>query len=542
MSRERITRRQALKGLGIAAAGAMLAACQPKVVEKVVEKPVEKVVKETVVVAGTPKVVEKVVTPTPAPKGTPEIWVEIGQPDCAAGGNPQKTEAVRKYILDQTGVKVNVYLRPAGTAGTEKLNLLLASGTQPLDLFEGSWPDYKGMILPMDDLLQQYGKNILKGNKPEAWKMMKDWEGTTWGYPRLGMMAHTHFCYFRTDWLQETGKKMPTTWEEMEDVIAAFKKAHPESVVATNSRGDLMTNTLGAFVDVGNSKWVDPADKMLKPVELHPGYKEWIERMNQWWKNGWFQKETFANPDLRAMLKTLTIGTYLGWYSRITMWWEDIRLAAGYKKEDYGFPETLKGPKGLAKTNNNGGNSAYMIPRKSKNPEAVIKFIDWCYQGLPDDPTNVIIVNTGLEKVDWEWVDKSKRTYKLLISPAAKCEEKYSRDFMMVKGMGTEPYHIQLAPDGTVTRQNDHVVKYWDKYNLGKWAIDYDVPYDMALIRQRFPGLADMSRLLDEESIKFITGVRPLSEWSAFLKQVESAGLKQWSEAHTEQYRKYHPA
>jgi multiple sugar transport system substrate-binding protein len=55
-----------LKGLGAAAAGAALAACQPKtvVVEKIVTQEVEKVVKETVIVEGTPQVVEKVVKET----------------------------------------------------------------------------------------------------------------------------------------------------------------------------------------------------------------------------------------------------------------------------------------------------------------------------------------------------------------------------------------------------------------------------------------------------------------------------------------------
>ena len=48
MSVSRITRRQMLKGLGLAASGAVLAACvqpTPQVIEKIVEKPVEKVVR-----------------------------------------------------------------------------------------------------------------------------------------------------------------------------------------------------------------------------------------------------------------------------------------------------------------------------------------------------------------------------------------------------------------------------------------------------------------------------------------------------------------
>jgi hypothetical protein len=327
----------------------------------------------------------------------------------------------------------------------------------------------------------------------------------------------------------------------MEETIAAFKEMHPESVVATTNRGDLMMNTLGAFVPGGNSNWLDESG-VLMPVELHPGYLEWIAKMNEWWSLGYFQQETFANPDFRAMLNTLTIGTWLGWYSRITIWWEQIRLDAGYTDIDYGFPETMTGPAGLAKTNNVGGNSAYMISRKSQHPDAVIRYADWCYQGLPEDGTNLVIVRNGIEGADWEWADQSTGQYHELVPATAPCEEKYAADFYNVKGMGTEPYLTVLLEDGQAGRQSTHTVAYYDKFDLGNMPVDYDVPYDTSLILSNFPGLTDFQRLLDEESIKFITGIRPLSEWEQFMTQVENAGLQQWSIQYTEQYRKYHPA
>jgi len=68
MEPKKLTRRELLRYVGLAASASILAACAPKVVEveRVVEKEVTKVVKEvvkeTVIVAGTPQVVEKEVT------------------------------------------------------------------------------------------------------------------------------------------------------------------------------------------------------------------------------------------------------------------------------------------------------------------------------------------------------------------------------------------------------------------------------------------------------------------------------------------------
>ncbi len=241
------------------------------------------------------------------------------------------------------------------------------------------------------------------------------------------------------------------------------------------------------------------------------------------------------------MVKTLTFGAWLGWYSRITIWWEQIRLDAGYTDIDYTFPETMTGPMGLAKTNNVGGYSAYMIPRKSQHPDAVIRFANWAYAGLPDEPRNLVITQAGTEGVDWEWHDKEAGLYRALVPATAPCEDRYPSDYYQVKGMGTEPHVVRVLADGTVHRQSAHVVKYNDQFQHGKMPIDFDVPYDLTAIRDQFPGLPDFQRLVDEESAKFITGVRPLSEFGDFMDTMNRAGLEQWSELHTEQYLQYHP-
>jgi hypothetical protein len=355
-------------------------------------------------------------------------------------------------------------------------------------------------------------------------------------------MGMTHFPYFRTDWLAEAGLKLPETWAQLEAVIAAFKKRHPESVVAANGRLNLMMNTLGAFVETGCGNWRDGAGGQIKPVETHPGYRDWVVKMNEWWRQGWWQRETFANPDFRAMLKTLTIGVWLGWYSRITVWWEGIRQEAKYEKEDYDFSLALTGPQGLAKTNNPGGNEAYMIPRKSRAADAVIRYVDWVYQGLPDDPTHALIVLTGIEGQDWEWVDRRQRIWRSLVPATAQCENKYAGDYYQAKGMGTElSLSASVGPDGQVSRQGDHILKYAQRFDTGKMPFDYDVPYDTTLIMKQFPGLSDFNRVLEEESIKLITGVRPLTEWDTFQREIGAAGLKEWSQHHTEQYKRYHP-
>jgi hypothetical protein len=194
----------------------------------------------------------------------------------------------------------------------------------------------------------------------------------------------------------------------------------------------------------------------------------------------------------------------------------------------------------LAKTNNPGGNEAYMIPRKSKNADAVIRYVDWIYQGLPDDGTHLATVAMGIEGQAWEWLDKPQGKLRSLTPAGAQCEEIYAADFYNAKGMGTELYLLGVGPDGKVSRHGNHIHTYAQNFDTGKMPFDYDVPYDTTLIQKQFPGLGDFNRVLEEESIKFITGMRPLAEWDKFQHEIEGAGLREWSKYTTEQYRRYH--
>ena len=164
-----ITRRRLLR-LGLMGAGAaMLAACQPKivevtkVVEKEVEKEVEKVVKETVIVAGTPQVVEKVITAAPAPlptKGPVDLVWWSGAPlnDTLSQWKPYQ-DKVFEIMADVLPGTTVTYMN-MGWDAVLRQNLLTAlmGGTAP-DLIVGEsfiQPDARiGAYLALDDALKE---------------------------------------------------------------------------------------------------------------------------------------------------------------------------------------------------------------------------------------------------------------------------------------------------------------------------------------------------------------------------------------------------
>ena len=122
----------------------------------------------------------------------PEVWIwptmALTDPN---GSNPDKLAEMQQYIAERVGVMPNAYVPPA-TDGQTKLNLILGSANQRLDVFQGNWGDYKEVALPINDLLDQYGPNVKRAFSAEQWAGVTDSQGRIWGIPRLGVMGHTH--------------------------------------------------------------------------------------------------------------------------------------------------------------------------------------------------------------------------------------------------------------------------------------------------------------------------------------------------------------
>ena len=553
MSDKGLSRRQMLKGLGLAAVGAAAAACQPKTV--IVEKEVEKVVTQVVevekevtkIVAGTSvveKVIEKVVETRIVEKEVPVAPAEIRHiylwptiaPIRPEGSHPERYDAVQQYIFEQTGIMVHGFIAPPGDAGDQRRNLLLGSRTEKLDLFSGDWGLYKDAIIPINDLLEQYGPNLLKVSNPSDWGGMKDVEGNIWGMPRLGVMGHTAFTWFRTDWLEKLGLDMPTTWEAMEETLTAFKEMNSDAVVVTNNLNGLLYCLLGGWTEYGASNWWDKAAGELKPQELQPGYQDWLAKMNEWWEKDWFHKEAFAGMDFEEAIKTGNVGMHAGWYSRITILVQRLIVENAVPGMEFGFPLSgITGPKGLIATNRCSMNAATMITRKAEHPEAVMEYINWVY----GDKDNLITAFYGIKGVDWEWVDEDDQFYVRRLAKDVEGERVYAGEFAVAAPGASSACNpdATFAPDDEVlSRHYEHMRDYTCLYDSSKFPVDCDVPYDLGLIRDKVPGLEDINRLINEETIKFITGIRPASEYDAWVDQLYKAGMQDLIDARTEQY------
>ncbi len=459
----------------------------------------------------------------------------IAGPGSESGADKELLEEVKKWMKENSGFEVEVMVPPPGNED-QKLNMLIASG-ESIDIFWGKWPEYssKNVIIPINSYLDKVGPDIKKAWPKESWEAMTDKNGKTWGVPRITPFLGNPL-WLRADWLKQLNLEMPKTIEETEAVLKDFKDKKPggdgtipmlADIAGKHSSKGLHNTFMGAFTEYGYSNWLDKSDGKIKPAELQPGFKDFLSKMNDWYKKGYIFPEfaSLSKDKIREIIKQGKVGSAAVWYSNVTLSLWDLNK--NFKEAVYEFPAAgLEGPQGKAETAQAASTQGALISAKSKNPEGAVKMLNFIYSS----PENHMVTWYGPEGRFWKWKDKSTFKYETVGE-----KKGYYAEYAFAIGLPME-----TAVDGDNAQQARHqayLVKEGTDLKRAKMPFDAGVVYDPAVIKDKVPGAADITRMLDEETIKFIMGVRPISDYDNFVKELYKAGLDQWIDAYTQMYK-----
>ncbi len=440
----------------------------------------------------------------------------------AGGSDPDVLQRVQDHIAEQSGVRP-VTIVPGGAASaTEQLNLLLAS-SDPVDLFSApgnGWHDYEMAIIPITDLLAAHGENLMKVIPEQQWDIMRNADGEIMGIPR-STPTSPYITWVRQDWLDELGIDVPTTWDELEATIEAFQAHNPEAFVATRPQ-DIRWSTLGGFTPNGHSNWLDPDDGKVKPWVLQPGVLDWVTEINSWWEAGYFYPDTFTSYDAPEVFRTCNLGVWQAWYSRITL--ITPQIASACEGIDWARTSitTDMGYIATARPQNAG---AYVVSRKAENPAAVIQFMDWAFSA--DTTDNQLTARYGIKGEMWDYLDEENR----VVDPDLSFG--YVSEYMLPNLNIEIRYSLDDPSRGWHT---DYLGGQLIDLSDAKWPFDGGLAYNLSRIADEVPTLGDLTRLLDEQTILFITGQRPLDQWDDFMNDLQRAGVEDWVNAITAQF------
>lgn len=473
--------------------------------------------------------------------GVPTIYVEgFSAMRNNENRQPSTDEAFKQMqdaIIEDIGVKVEPVFMPAG-AETEKLNLRIASKSEPLDMvMSGNWMDLSKnkQIIPVNEYLDSM-PNLLKAYPKEqeaVWAMLTDSEtGDIYGFPR-GLPTTSFPTWLRQDWLDKLGLELPKTVDELHEVLVAFKENDPAGngqtiPLVTDLSGFNMGFSSG-WTEHGYGYWLDPSDNKVKHGVMQPGYKDAVEVFAGWYEEGLIHPDSYAvkNEEHKNWLTSNRVAGTMKWYSLVAI--NEPTLQEAVPEALYAYPNVIEGPKGSIQTSGKPGTGAVTILSKSEHPEAVAKFVDWL-----SVTENYVSSYLGVKGTDWHWSDESKGYC------VRDDDLRYGGEFYTYPNSALlKTYTIMPSDDITEADNYNHYLTIGSyRYDDVKKPDDYSILPKVAVLDKYAPNRADLDTMVSVEVTNFLTGARPMSEWDSFINdELPKAGLDDVITAYTELYK-----
>ena len=329
-----------------------------------------------------------------------QVFIDTGEEDAAYVTESRLT----KYIEDKFKVKFDIV---SGTTA-ESLTLMLASGDYPKLIYKSDYSmldvvkyGQLGIFVPLEDYIAKYAPNVTKAfdENPNLKAAVYAPDG------HIYMMPYWEECYhcsmamkmwINTAWLKAVGMKMPTTTDEFEKVLIAFRDKDPngngkkDEIPLTGFiqswNGDPWGFLMNSFIyntGTGSDYTYINGDKVaFAPIQ--PEWKEGLKYINNLYKQGLYDPQAFTQS--ADQFKNLALGEdeVVGVYAAGHLGmgvdpWVNLERANKYEP----IPP-LKGPAGVQLTPywpNRGMSGSYAITNKATEEEAIafMKLLDWHY-------------------------------------------------------------------------------------------------------------------------------------------------------------------
>ncbi|MEK3987080.1 ABC transporter substrate-binding protein [Paenibacillus sp. FSL K6-3166] len=458
---------------------------------------------------------------------------------------------INKRLEEKTNVHIN-WKNFTKDVFVEKRNLAVASGDLPDAIFNADYSDYEllklakdGAIVPLNDLIENNMPNFKKvlEEAPEYKSMITAPDGNIYAFPwieELGsgkerIQAVDSMPWINVEWLKKLGLDMPTTTEELKEVLIAFKTKDPNGNGKADEIPLSFINKPGAedlaflFASFGLGENPDHAvvsnDGKVIFTAAQEDYKEAVSFINELYKEGLIDIEAYTQDwsTYLAKGKDQKYGLYFSW---------DKANITG-DNGTYEVMPPLAGPDGevnVTRTNALGlGRGKMVVTSANKNLETTAKWVDQLFDPIQSVQNNWGTYGDEKQQNIFEF-DKEKGMLKHLpLEGAAPVE---LREKTSVGG----PLAILDSYYGKYTTMPDDAKSRMDIIK-NIMAPNMKAENVMPSV---FHSIQELDRLTTIETDLFAYVLRMRTEWyqngkieaqwDEYLKELDRLGLQEWLE------------
>lgn len=456
-------------------------------------------------------------------------------------------------LFDEIEERTNVRLVPTNipfSDATEKRSLLISAGDAPPLIpliYTGDERQFaaSGAVLPLSDYTQ-YMPNFTK--YVEEWDLgdmienLRQADGKFYMTPGLQEVSVPVFTLvIRKDVFDEVGAPIPETWDELREGLELIKEKYPDShPLADGFEGQSMLNYAAhAFGTVagwgfGNGMFFNEETGAFEYAATSDGYKEMVEFFHGLYEDGLLDPESFTASDegggtVSEKFAAEQVFAASGASGTVQEYLAALE-AAGVEDAEVVQIAPPGGPAGQVVEPRNFWNGFMLTSQVADDPDlcTILQFSDWLYY----NPEAREMLQWGVEGETYTKADDGTIT----LNP------EFSLDAYNINPDGETDIQVDLGWASNVLAGSTESRELKESYNVPAFVDYIDTVLSTRTPRDPFPPAPldelelEQSSLLstplkdtvDTATLQFILGERDLSEWDAYVTQLEGQGLQQY--------------
>lgn len=460
-------------------------------------------------------------------------------------GHTQSDSEMEKFLEERYNIDINLIVYPGWSDGQSKISMLMADADQRPDLYWwwGMDSDYvqwvqAELLVDVTDYSNTYTNIRDYYNKMDPMSLFYASydDGRLYRIPGDVSEPSCEVTWIRKDWLDNLGLSVPTTTEELVEVLRAFTEDDPDGNGVKDTYGlggdgyDFRSfwPFIQGYNDTHYADWVLLEDGSIAYGPSLPATKEWLAQVADLYAKGYITPNIITDTDREEEMAKGGYGVTYSWIA-----WNNIGAYEGITSYTAAHPEAE-------------WTMINMVTGPNGNPqEDPASSAAWCYIGITDvnpDPERTYAIIDDMASIEMykrRWFGVEGEHYVInengQYDPIISWASPENAD----KNIGLQIFTSFVNRKDEALISNNPVTLEWFNHSR-------DFSRDFAAKLVRFKNSANFTTWNEngseiEDAVKayfwgVIAGTRSIDEWDSYIATIDALGYPECLEQANELY------
>ena len=450
----------------------------------------------------------------------------------SSAGHDWDTNLFFLRMQEETGISFEMRQRTDAAQWTARKTEIAEGSDLPDVLFKAELTDTEtralaeaGILIDLKPYLEEYAPDLwaLLQENPEYLKAVTMPDGTIRTLPAINELPSNNLIWINQTWLKNLRLEMPSTAEELTEVLRAFRDGDPNR---NGKKDEVPLSVLGmwelrflghAFGITDNDYYLSLQDGQVTSALATENNRSFLTWLHQLWDENLLSHQSFSTVDsLRQITDSNAAITYGVFLSA-----SPLTVVPSSALDQYAalVPLVYEGKQVYRDLAGSVTRGTFALTKNCPEPEKMIAWVNRLYT-----EAGSILIQAGKEGVEYQWTEDG--TWEWIADLETVVNEIMPGATLTDGG---------LAP-GLITR--DFQEKYEDSASRNLIANMLRV---QAFAKKPFPSVclteedakkaaalqAEIAPYAEQTMAEFVTGDQPLDDahWEAFTKDLEKRGL-----------------